>query len=73
MDVAAVIPSLLQTNLTDGLDVYKRQVCTFAAILAAGWLVTGGAGWLWLAVLLSLIHIYGGGVPERAQPVPEQG
>ncbi len=22
----------------------------FAAILAAGWVVTGGAGWLWLAV-----------------------
>ena len=28
-------------------------VCTFAAILAAGWVVTGGAGWLWLAVLAS--------------------
>ncbi len=28
-------------------------VCTFAAILAAGWVVTGGSGWLWLAVLAS--------------------
>ena len=28
-------------------------VCTFAAIMAAGWVVTGGAGWLWLAVLVS--------------------
>ena len=30
------------------------SVCTFAAILAAGWVVTGGAGWLWLAVLVSV-------------------
>ena len=28
-------------------------VCTFAAIMAAGWVVTGGAGWLWLAALAS--------------------
>ena len=28
-------------------------VCTFAAIMAAGWGVTGGAGWLWLAALAS--------------------
>ena len=28
-------------------------VCIFAAIMVAGWVVTGGAGWLWLAVLAS--------------------
>ena len=26
-------------------------VCTFAAILTAGWIATGGADWLWLAAL----------------------
>ena len=35
------------------LRIAVPPVCTFAAILAAGWLVTGGAGWLWLAVLVS--------------------
>ena len=33
------------------LRIAVPPVCTFAAILAAGWVVTGGAGWLWLAVL----------------------
>lgn len=28
-------------------------VCIFAAIMVAGWVVTGGAGWLWLAALAS--------------------
>ena len=35
------------------LRIAVPPVCTFAAIMAAGWLVTGGAGWLWLAVLVS--------------------
>ena len=35
------------------LRIAVPPVCTFAAILAAGWVVTGGAGWLWLAVLVS--------------------
>ena len=35
------------------LHIAVPPVCTFAAILAAGWVVTGGAGWLWLAVLAS--------------------
>ena len=35
------------------LRVAVPSVCTFAAILAAGWVVTGGAGWLWLAALAS--------------------
>ena len=35
------------------LRIAVPPVCTFAAILAAGWVVTGGAGWLWLAVLAS--------------------
>lgn len=33
--------------------VVLPAVCTFAAIMAAGWVVTGGAGWLWLAALAS--------------------
>ena len=35
------------------LRIAVPPVCTFAAILAAGWVVTGGAGWFWLAVLVS--------------------
>jgi|GEM_PF-2690630 len=35
------------------LRIAVPPVCTFAAIMAAGWLVAGGAGWLWLAVLAS--------------------
>ena len=33
--------------------VVLPAVCTFAAIMAAGWVVTGGAGWFWLAALAS--------------------
>ena len=29
------------------LRIAVPPVCTFAAILAAGWVVTGGAGWFW--------------------------
>ena len=35
------------------LRITVPSVCTFAAIMAAGWVVTGGVGWLWLAVLVS--------------------
>ena len=35
------------------LRIAVPPVCTFAAIMAAGGVVTGGAGWLWLAVLAS--------------------
>ena len=33
------------------LRVFLPAACTFAVILAAGWVVTGGADWLWLAAL----------------------
>ena len=44
---------LRQEKLLRFLRLAVPPVCTFAAILAAGWVVTGGAGWLWLAVLAS--------------------
>ena len=56
----AVHPEQLDTGLPLRREKLLRflrlavpPVCTFAAILAAGWVVTGGAGWLWLAVLVS--------------------
>ena len=56
----AVHPEQLDTGLPPRREKLLRilriavpPVCTFVAILAAGWLVTGGAGWLWLAVLVS--------------------
>ena len=56
----AVHPEQLDTGLPPrrekllrALRIALPPVCTFAAILAAGWVVTGGAGWLWLAVLVS--------------------
>lgn len=56
----AVHPEQLDTGLPLRREKLLRflrlavpPVCTFAAILAAGWVVTGGAGWLWLAVLAS--------------------
>ena len=56
----AVHPEQLDTGLPPRREKLLRflrlavpPVCTFAAILAAGWVVTGGAGWLWLAVLAS--------------------
>ena len=56
----AVHPEQLDTGLPPQrekllhiLRLAVPPVCTFAAILAAGWVVTGGAGWLWLAVLAS--------------------
>ena len=54
----AVHPEQLDTGLPSRREKLLRilriavpPVCTFVAILAAGWLVTGGAGWLWLAAL----------------------
>ena len=56
----AVNPEQLDTGLPPRREKLLRiarivlpPVCTFVAILAAGWLVTGGAGWLWLAALAS--------------------
>lgn len=56
----AVHPEQLDTGLPLRREKLLRflrlavpPVCTFAAILAAGWVVTGGAGWLWLEVLAS--------------------
>ena len=56
----AVHPEQLDTGLPLRREKLLRflrlavpPVCTFAAILVAGWVVTGGAGWLWLAVLAS--------------------
>lgn len=56
----AVHPEQLDTGLPLRREKLLRflrlavpPACTFAAILAAGWVVTGGAGWLWLAVLAS--------------------
>lgn len=44
---------LRREKLLRFLRLAVPPVCTFAAILAAGWVVTGGAGWLWLAALAS--------------------
>ena len=56
----AVHPEQLDTGLPSRREKLLRiarivlpPVCTFAAILTAGWVVTGGAGWLWLAALAS--------------------
>ena len=55
-----VHPEQLDTGLPPRREKLLRiarivlpPVCTFAAIMAAGWVVTGGAGWLWLAALAS--------------------
>ena len=54
----AVHPEQLDTGLPSRrerqlqvLRILLPAAFTFAAILAAGWVVTGGAGWLWLAAL----------------------
>ena len=56
----AASPEQLNTGLPSRREKLLRiarivlpPVCTFAAIMAAGWVVTGGAGWLWLAALAS--------------------
>ena len=54
----AVHPEQLNTGLPSrrerqlrGLRVLLPAACTFAAILTAGWMATGGTDWLWLAAL----------------------
>ena len=56
----AVCPEQLATGLPSrrerllrGLRIAWPPVCTVAFILAAGWVMDGGEGWLWLAILLS--------------------
>ena len=60
LEQQAVHPEQLDTGLPSRREKLLRiarivlpPVCTFAAIMAAGWVVTGGAGWLWLAALAS--------------------
>ena len=55
-----VHPEQLDTGLPSRREKLLRiarivlpPVCVFAAIMAAGWAVTGGTDWLWLAVLAS--------------------
>ena len=62
----AVHPEQLDTGLPSRREKLLRiarimlpPVCTFAAIMAAGWVVTGGAGWLWLAALASGVVLLG--------------
>ena len=52
----AVHPEQLDTGLPSRREKLLRiarivlpPVCVFAAIMAAGWAVTGGTDWLWLA------------------------
>lgn len=52
-EMVANLHTPLREKLLHILRIAVPPVCTFAAILAAGWVVTGGAGWLWLAVLAS--------------------
>ena len=56
----AVHPEQLDTGLPSRREKLLRiarivlpPVCVFAAIMAAGWAVTGGTDWLWLAALAS--------------------
>ena len=55
-----VHPEQLDTGLPSRREKLLRiarivlpPVCVFAAIMAAGWAVTGGTDWLWLAALAS--------------------
>ena len=68
----AVHPEQLDTGLPPRREKLLRiarivlpPVCTFAAIMAAGWVVTGGAGWLWLAALASGGVLLGRGFEHR--------
>lgn len=56
----AVHPEQFDTGLPPRREKLLRiarivlpPVCVFAAIMAAGWVVTGGTDWLWLAALAS--------------------
>lgn len=64
----AVHPEQLDTGLPSRREKLLRiarivlpPVCTFAAILAAGWVATGGADWLWLAALAAAGVLLGRG------------
>lgn len=68
----AVHPEQLNTGLPSRREKLLRiarivlpPVCTFAAIMAAGWVVTGGAGWLWLAALAAAGVLLGRGFEHR--------
>ena len=68
----AVHPEQLDTGLPSRREKLLRiarivlpPVCTFAAIMAAGWVVTGGAGWLWLAALAAAGVLLGRGFEHR--------
>ena len=47
------------------LRILLPAAFTFAAIMAAGWVVTGGAGWLWLAALAAAGVLLGRGFEHR--------
>ena len=47
------------------LRVLLPAACTFAAILTAGWVATGGADWLWLAALAAAGVLLGRGFEHR--------
>ena len=71
----AVHPEQLDTGLPPRREKLLRiarivlpPVCTFAAIMAAGWVVTGGAGWLWLAALASGGVLHGKVAVRRITP-----
>ena len=62
----AVHPEQLDTGLPSRREKLLRiarivlpPVCVFAAIMAAGWAVTGGTDWLWLAALASGGYCWG--------------
>ena len=68
----AVHPEQLDTGLPARREKLLRivrivlpPVCIFAAIMAAGWVVTGGAGWLWLAALAAVGVLLGRGFEHR--------
>ena len=68
----AVHPEQLDTGLPPRREKLLRiarivlpPVCTFAAILAAGWVATGGADWLWLAALAAAGVLLGRGFEHR--------
>ena len=47
------------------LRILLPAAFTFAAILAAGWVATGGADWLWLAALAAAGVLLGRGFEHR--------
>ena len=68
----AVHPEQLDTGLPPRREKLLRiarivlpPVCTFAAILTAGWIATGGTDWLWLAALAAAGVLLGRGFEHR--------